>query len=70
MFVRRSFWIYSLGLAVVWAVVLTSVFLVKGEPTGQKFLLVFGGFCIGWISTTIARYIYPPAKRWKIPQTS
>jgi len=27
-------------------------------------LLVFFGFCIGWVSTTIARYVYPPPKRW------
>jgi hypothetical protein len=28
--------------------------------------LVFFGFCIGWVSTTIARYVYPPPKRWEL----
>lgn len=70
MFRRRSFWVYSLGLAVVWAFLLIGVFLFKGQANGQVLLLVFGGFCLGWISTTIARYIYPPAKRWNISQTS
>jgi hypothetical protein len=27
-------------------------------------LLVFAGWCIAWISTTIARSVYPPPKRW------
>jgi len=26
--------------------------------------LVFGGWTIAWVSTTIARYVYPPPKRW------
>ena len=48
----RNYWIYSAGLAIAWAVVLI--------------LLVFFGFCIGWVSTTIARYVYPPPKRWEL----
>jgi hypothetical protein len=27
-------------------------------------LMVFGGFAIGWVSTTIARYVYPPPAKW------
>ncbi|OAP20253.1 hypothetical protein A4R44_09007 [Amycolatopsis sp. M39] len=27
-------------------------------------LPVFVGSCIGWASTTIARYVYPPPKKW------
>lgn len=66
---HRSFWVYSLGLAVAWAAVLGSAFLFRGAATGRLLLLVFGDFCLGWISTTIARYIYPPAKRWMNPTT-
>ncbi len=59
----RNFWIYSAGLAVAWAIVLTLVATMR--PAAQpQVLLAFAGFCVGWASTTIARYVYPPAKRW------
>jgi hypothetical protein len=64
MFRRRNYWVYSAGLAVVWAIVLKLVFTLRGAAVGRDFLLVFGGFCIGWVSTTIARFAYPPPKRW------
>lgn len=60
--------IYSAGLAVVWAIVLTIVYLTNGPAVERVFLLVFGGFCIGWITTTIARFVYPPPKRWGVTQ--
>ena len=60
----RNFWIYSAGLAIVWAVVLILIRTIRGSESGQTILLVFGGYCIGWVTTTIARYVYPPPKRW------
>ena len=27
-------------------------------------VLVFAGWMIGWVSTPIARFVYPPPKRW------
>lgn len=60
----RNYWVYSAGLAVAWAIVLMLGLSIKGVAGMQPFLLVFGGFCIGWVSTTIARYVYPPARRW------
>jgi hypothetical protein len=39
---------------------------IRGREGAQLNLLVFYGFCIGWVSTTIARYIYPPPKRWEL----
>jgi hypothetical protein len=60
----RNYWIYSLGLAIAWAIVLTIVYATKPE-IAPNLLLVFLGFFICWISTTIARYVYPPAKRWR-----
>jgi hypothetical protein len=60
----RNFWIYSAGLAIVWAVVLILALTIRGSERAQPILLVFGGYCIGWVSTTIARYVYPPPKRW------
>lgn len=60
----RNYWTYSIGLAVAWAIVLTLTFTLRGSQIGHITLLVFAGFCIGWVSTTIARYIYPPPKHW------
>jgi hypothetical protein len=60
---RRSYWIYSIGLAVVWAIVLVIAFSLKGAAA-VPFLYVFGGFVIAWISGTIARYVYPPPPKW------
>jgi len=61
----RNYWIYSIGLAVAWAVVLLLVWIIRGEEDVQSALLTFSGFVIGWVSTTIARYVYPPPKRWQ-----
>jgi len=62
----RNYWIYSAGLAVAWAVVLILALTIGGSERAQVYLLVFFGFCIGWVSTTIARYVYPPPKRWEV----
>ncbi len=61
----RNYWIYSAGLAIAWVIVLLLVLTVGGTDKAQTTLLVFLGFCIGWVSTTIARYVYPPPKRWE-----
>jgi hypothetical protein len=62
----RNYWIYSIGLAIVWAVVLALVLMLRGSDAAQPILLVFLGYCLGWVSTTIARYVYPPPKRWGV----
>ncbi|MDQ0028775.1 hypothetical protein J2S89_000583 [Arthrobacter bambusae] len=64
----RNYWVYSVGLAVAWAIALTVALSFRGPEGIQTYLLVFGGFCIGWVSTTIARFVYPPPKRWNWPQ--
>jgi hypothetical protein len=43
----RIYWIYSLGLAIAWAIVLTVALALRGPEGVEKFLLIFGGFCIG-----------------------
>lgn len=63
---KRNFWSYSAGLAIAWAVVLLLTLIIRGSESAQITLLVFYGFCIGWVSTTIARYVYPPPKRWEL----
>ncbi len=60
----RNYWTYSVGLAIAWAVVLILARTIGSSERAQTTLLVFYGFCIGWVSTTIARYVYPPPKRW------
>jgi hypothetical protein len=60
----KNYWVYSTGLAIAWAVVLLLALVLRGREGAQPILLVFFGFVIGWVSTTIARYVYPPPKRW------
>ena len=62
----RNYWIYSAGLAIAWAVVLILALTIGGSERAQTILLVFFGFCIGWVSTSIARYVYPPPKLWEL----
>jgi len=33
--------------------------------TAYSIYVVFGGFVIGWLSATIARYVYPPPKKYR-----
>ena len=54
---------YSVGCAIVWAVILTVVSTTGDEASRHTFLLVCGGWAIGWLSATIARGVYPPPKR-------
>lgn len=62
----NSYLAYSIGCFIVWAVVWVIV-LLRGskEPVGT-ILLIFLGWIIGWTSATIARFVYPPPKRWRV----
>lgn len=68
MFRYRNFWVYSAGLAVAWVIVFILVTALRGSGALPLLWLVFGGFCIGWVSTTIARYVYPPPAKWTAPR--
>jgi hypothetical protein len=61
----RSYWIFSAAITIVWVVVIILRTRMGGASTFRDMLLVFGGFAIGWVATTIARYVYPPARRWQ-----
>ncbi len=61
----RNFWVYSIGLAIAWTIAFILVLWIRGSVGVQPLLLTFAGFCIGWVSTTIARYVYPPPKHWQ-----
>jgi hypothetical protein len=62
---HRSYTVYSIGVGVVWAVLLVLVSIFASAATRHTILLVFGGFAIGWVSATIARYVYPPPKKYQ-----
>ena len=66
---HRNYWSYSIGCFVVWGVLLAVVAAKGNKATTQSRLLVFGGWTIAWVSTTIARYLYPPPKRWLTAKT-
>jgi hypothetical protein len=53
-----------MGIAVVWSVISTTVAL-RGDTTRRHTIfIVAGGFAIGWLSATIARWVYPPPRKW------
>ena len=58
----RTYTTYSIGCAVVWAVILATVFTHTGDTTRHTFAVFFGGWAIGWLSASIARVVYPPPK--------
>jgi hypothetical protein len=60
----RNYWVYSIGCFLVWAVHLAVVAAKGNKATTHNHLLVFDGWTIAWVSTTIARFVYPPPKRW------
>lgn len=57
----RNYTAYSIACGIVWAVIL-SIATSQQHDTRTLWLL-FGGWVIGWLSATIARYVYPPPRR-------
>jgi hypothetical protein len=66
---HRSYWVWSAGLAVVWGLLLVVNGVVNGlgSTSWHNVAMVAGGFWIGWIACTIARFVYPPPRRWTGP---
>lgn len=58
-----SYTAYSIGCAIVWAIILAVVSTTGDAASRHTFLLVCGGWAIGWLSATIARVVYPPPMR-------
>ena len=56
---RKTYTGYSIGCAVVWGVILTLVAVMYPDRL-RTYLVVGGGWLIGWTSATIARSVYPP----------
>ena len=61
---RRSYWMYSAACALVWALILFVAWIVHADRF-HTLKLVCLGFAIAWLSGTIARYMYPPPRRWR-----
>jgi hypothetical protein len=60
----RNYRVYCVGLLVAWLIVLSVSTAINGaNPTGAAYITFFG-LAIGWVSTTIARYLYPPPAKW------
>jgi hypothetical protein len=60
----RNYWVYSVGLLAAWLIVLTLSTVIRGTSQARAVYIAFLGFAIGWASTTIARYTYPPPAKW------
>ena len=61
----RPYTAYSIGIGIVWAVLLVLAFAFASTSKWHNILIVFAGFVIGWLSATIARYVYPPPKKYR-----
>jgi hypothetical protein len=61
----RSYTAYSIAVGIVWAVLLLLASLLDSASTRHNIFVVFFGFVIGWLSATIARYVYPPPKKYR-----
>jgi hypothetical protein len=61
----RTYTAYSIGVGIVWAALLALASLFDPASKRNNIFLVFFGFAIGWVSATIARYVYPPPKKYQ-----
>ena len=59
----RTYTAYSIGCAIVWAVLWVILALTAKKDVQDGVLLVFIGWVIGWTSATLARSLYPPPKK-------
>jgi hypothetical protein len=67
----RNYWAYSIASFLVWGVILAVRATAFGNSsTTHDVLFVFTGWCIAWVSATIARSVYPPPKRWFQPPST
>jgi hypothetical protein len=58
-FWRKSYKRYSVGLFIAWGIALSLIWWLKGDTALESASKVCLGFFLGWVSTTIARNVYP-----------
>jgi hypothetical protein len=63
----RTYTAYSIGCAIVWIVLIVVGVETGKTSTRHTVLYVICGWAIGWTSATIARYVYPPPKKYRSP---
>jgi hypothetical protein len=61
---------YSIGCAVVWAGILAGTERWAGARRRDQIQTTCAGWWMGWTSATIARFVYPPPKKWRSPTTT
>jgi len=61
----RTYTACSIGVGIVWAILLVLASMLDSTSKRDDIFLVFFGFVIGWLSATIARYVYPPPKKYR-----
>ena len=67
----RNHWAYSIACFLVWGIILAVRAVAFGNSsTTHDVLFVLAGWCIAWVSATIARSVYPPPKRWFQPPST
>lgn len=49
---------YSVACFVVWGAILLLAATTASKDARRTLLLVFGGWALGWLSATIARFVY------------
>jgi hypothetical protein len=54
---------YGIGCFIVWALIFT-IGAMHPKDTHHAIVLLFAGWALGSLSATIARYVYPPPKKW------
>jgi hypothetical protein len=63
----RTYTAYSIGCAIVWIVLIIIGVVTSKTSTQHTLLFVILGWVLGWTSATIARYVYPPPKKHRLP---
>ncbi len=61
---RRKYAVYAVGCAIAWAIVLSILATTETSHRMAYVWCVFFGWIIGWVSATIARYVYTPPAKW------
>ncbi len=55
---------YAVGCAIAWAILLTILATTESSQRMTYVWCIFFGWIIGWVSATIARFVYAPPTKW------
>jgi hypothetical protein len=60
----RTYTAYSIGCAIIWAIILSIFAATESSNYMGYTLCIFYDWIICWVSGTIARIAYPPPAKW------